>query len=169
MTKSTGFSPIAKPDAKILVLGSMPGQKSLEENQYYAHPRNSFWTILCTLLYADKDTNYDDRIKLLLSNRVALWDVLKSCYRKGSLDSDIDQSSIKPNDFNTFFSTHKRIEAVFFNGAKAEQLFKKNTLKTLKQAQQNLSFIRLPSTSPAHAALTFEQKLLQWEVIKRFL
>ena len=169
MSTNHGFPPIAAPDTKILILGSMPGQKSLVENQYYAHPRNSFWPIMLKLLKAGNELTYDERKTLLLKNNIALWDVLKSCYREGSLDSDIDQSTIETNDFKEFFSKHKDVNAVFFNGAKAEQLFKKNSLKTLDQAQQNLSFFRLPSTSPAHAALTFEQKLLQWEVIKRFL
>ena len=169
MTNSSGFPPVAKPDAKILILGSMPGQKSLEKNQYYAHPRNSFWPIMFKLLKIDNELTYNDRKTLLLKNNIALWDVLKSCYREGSLDSDIDQSTIEPNDFKGFFSRHKHVTAVFFNGAKAEQLFKKNSLKSLKQAQQNLSFFKLPSTSPAHAAMTFDQKLLQWESIKHFL
>lgn len=121
------------------------------------------------LLKSDNELTYNERKTLLLRNNVALWDVLKSCYREGSLDSDIDQSTIEPNDFIKFFSRHKHISAVFFNGAKAEQLFKKNSLKPLKQAHQNLCFFRLPSTSPAHAALSIEQKLLQWETIKRFL
>mgnify|MGYP003389068342 CR=1 FL=1 len=121
------------------------------------------------LLKIDNELTYADRKTLLLKNNIALWDVLKSCYREGSLDSDIDQSTIEPNDFIEFFSRHKQVTAVFFNGAKAEQLFKKNILMTLNQAQQKLSFFRLPSTSPAHAALTFKQKLLQWEIIKRFL
>jgi len=169
MTNSSGFSPVAEPDAKILILGSMPGQKSLEENQYYAHPRNSFWPIMFKLFKADKALTYDERKSLLLKHNIALWDVLKSCYREGSLDSDIDQSTVEPNDFKKFFSKHKHIKAVLFNGAKAEQLFKKSSLKTLNKEQQDLAYIKLPSTSPAHAAQTFEQKLLQWEIVKRFL
>ena len=169
MTNSAGFPLVAKTDAKILILGSMPGQKSLEENQYYAHPRNSFWPIMFKLLKTDNELTYDERKTLLLNNNVALWDVLKSCYREGSLDSDIDQSTIEPNDFKRFFSKHEHVTAVFFNGAKAEQLFNKTILKTLKQKHQKLNYHRLPSTSPAYAALTVEQKLLQWEVIKRFL
>lgn len=94
MTNSTGFPPIAKPDATILILGSMPGQKSLDENQYYAHPRNSFWPIILKLFKLKGELTYTQREQLLLDNRIAVWDVLKSCYREGSLDSDIDNSSI---------------------------------------------------------------------------
>lgn len=169
MSHNTGFPPIAKLDARILILGSMPGQKSLEENQYYAHPRNSFWPIMCELLNADKDSNYNDRKNLLLKNKIALWDVLKSCYREGSLDSDIEHSTIEPNDFKTFFSKHSHVKGLFFNGTKAEQFFKKNVLKTLEQTDINLIYERLPSTSPAHAAMTMEQKLKRWEIVKRYI
>lgn len=166
MTDSIGFPPIAKPDAIILILGSMPGQKSLEANQYYAHPRNSFWPIMCQLFSADKNLNYEQRKQLLSDHKIALWDVLTSCYRKGSLDSDIDHSTIETNNFNIFFSKHKNIKAVFFNGTKAEQLFNKYILDNLEEQHQSLKYYKLPSTSPAHAAMTTEQKLLKWKVIK---
>jgi double-stranded uracil-DNA glycosylase len=169
MTNSTGFPPVTNPHAKILILGSMPGQKSLEENQYYAHPRNNFWPIMCKLLVADAALDYNDRKNLLLKHKIALWDVLKSCYREGSLDSDIDHSSIETNDFKNFFSTHHDIKAVFFNGAKAEQLFSKKVLKNLSQIHQELDYFKLPSTSPAHAAMSKEQKLLKWKIIKQFI
>lgn len=165
MINSTGFQPIAKPDSTILILGSMPGQKSLEENQYYAHPRNSFWPIMCQLFNANKELNYEQRKQLLYDNKIALWDVLKSCYREGSLDSDIEHSSIEVNDFESFFKKYSKIKHVFFNGTKAEQLFKKEVLNELKQTT-DLKYHSLPSTSPAHAAITVEQKLLKWKVIK---
>jgi len=120
MAHSTGFPPIAKPDATILILGSMPGQKSLEENQYYAHPRNSFWPIMCKLFNVDESINYEKRKQLLRYNRIALWDVLKCCYREGSLDADIDHSTIEPNKFISFFNKYSRIKAVFFNGMRLQ-------------------------------------------------
>jgi double-stranded uracil-DNA glycosylase len=169
MEHSTGFSPVAKPDAKVLILGSMPGQKSLVENQYYAHPRNSFWPIMRNTFNADEKLNYEQCKKLLCKNKIALWDVLKSCYREGSLDSDIDHSTIEANDFKKFFSTHAQIKAVFFNGTKAEQLFTKYVLKDLEHKHQNLKYYRLPSTSPAHAAMTTDQKLLKWALIKKLI
>jgi double-stranded uracil-DNA glycosylase len=165
MTNSTGFPPIAKPDATILILGSMPGQKSLDENQYYAHPRNSFWPIMAQLFNADKYLNYEQRKQLLHNNKVAVWDVLKSCYRKGSLDSDIDNSTIESNDFVSFFKTHSKIQTIFFNGTKAEQLFNKEVLNGLQQ-YKNLKYYKLPSTSPAHTAMSMEEKLLNWKTIK---
>jgi double-stranded uracil-DNA glycosylase len=165
MTNSIGFPPIAKQDATILILGSMPGQKSLSENQYYAHPRNSFWPIIYKLFNINKTLKYEQRKSLLCNNKIALWDVLKSCYRKGSLDSEIDHSTIEANDFNSFFKMHCKIKMVFFNGTKAEQLFNKEILKSL-QRHQDLKYHKLPSTSPAHAAMTIEEKLQKWQVIK---
>lgn len=163
MTNNTGFPPVASSEARVLILGSMPGQKSLEENQYYAHPRNSFWPILCKLLNADKDLNYQQRKQLLIDNKIALWDVLKSCYRKGSLDSNIDHETIEANDFKTFFKKHKQIKTVFFNGGAAEKLFRKYVLKELKET--GLNFYRLPSTSPAHATLSEKEKQTKWKSI----
>ena len=90
MRQSTGFPPVAREDAKILILGSMPGQRSLAEQQYYAHPQNSFWRILYRLLNSENTLDYGQKRRLLLDNHIALWDVLKTCERKGSLDADID-------------------------------------------------------------------------------
>ncbi len=168
MTTSTGFPPISKSNATILILGSMPGQKSLQEQQYYAHSRNSFWPVIYQLFNVDKGLNYEQCIQLLHDHKIALWDVLKSCYREGSLDSDIDHSTIEANDFNKFLHTHKKIKHIFFNGGKAEQLFKKEVLKNIEQSK-NLQYHKLPSTSPAHAAKSFEQKLQEWKIIKDFI
>lgn len=166
MTNSIGFPPIAKPDATILILGSMPGQKSLTENQYYAHPRNAFWPIMFRLFNADKNLTYEQREQFLYDNHIALWDVLKSCYRRGSLDSDIEHSTIEANNFKSFFEKHSKIKTVFFNGSKTKQIYNKEVLKTLKSS--NLGYHKLPSTSPAHAAMTIEEKMLKWGVIKTF-
>jgi TDG/mug DNA glycosylase family protein len=168
MSINSGFAPVSTPDASILILGSMPGQKSLDENQYYAHPRNSFWPIMFHLLDANKGLSYVQRKKLLKQNKIALWDVLESCYREGSLDSDIDHSTIKANDFESFFKNHHKIKTVFFNGSKAEQLFKKEVLKKAV-LPENLKYHKLPSTSPAHAAMSFDQKLNAWKVIRELI
>jgi hypoxanthine-DNA glycosylase len=166
MKNTIGFSSISKSDAKILLLGSMPGIRSLEENQYYAHPRNAFWPIMCQLLNADERLNYKQRNHLLINNRIALWDVLKSCYRKGSLDSSIDHSTVEANDFNLFLNKHKQVKTVFFNGGEAEKLFEKYCLKGLDN--QDIEYYRLPSTSPAHASISFDEKLFEWKKIKEF-
>jgi double-stranded uracil-DNA glycosylase len=119
MTNSLGFPPIENSDARTLILGSMPGQKSFSEDRYYAHPRNSFWPIMCKLLTAGADMNYNDCINLFLTKKIAFWDVLKSCYCEGSLDADIDHACIEPNDFRSYSSEYNQITDIFFNGAKA--------------------------------------------------
>ncbi len=145
----------------------MPSEKSLQEQQYYAHPRNAFWPIMCRLLDAQKGLSYQQRRQLLLDKHVALWDVLRSCSRPGSLDSNIDQGSIQCNDFGTFFKKHTLIQAVFFNGGMAEALFRRHVARGL--SAESLDFERLPSTSPAHASRTFAQKLAAWKVTLDYL
>ena len=163
MSFARSFPPIAAPNAKILILGSMPGQASLAADQYYAHPRNAFWPIMATLLKFDLNTPYAQRVDILRASHIALWDVLYSCTRPGSLDSDIDPDTLIANDLASFLREHPTIDRVFFNGSKAESCFRKHIKHSL--ATSSTSFIRLPSTSPAHAALSLEQKLDAWRII----
>ena len=160
MAISISFPPVATPSARILVLGSMPGVASLQAQRYYAHPRNAFWPIMADLLGFPVDAPYEQRLQQLTTARIALWDVLASCYRPGSLDSAIDPTSQVANDFNGFFRDHPHIELICFNGGKAASTFKSQVLPSLQQ--QNLRFLQLPSTSPAHAALSFDTKLGRW-------
>ncbi|GJM04959.1 MAG: DNA-deoxyinosine glycosylase [marine bacterium B5-7] len=167
MSTNHGFPPIAAPDARILILGSMPGKRSLEKHQYYAYPQNCFWQIMSDLLNIKPGLNYPQRKKYLKLNHIAVWDVLASCDREGSLDSNIDLSSARPNDFDIFFASHKHIRTVFFNGATAERFFKR--FISINQKSVQLTQIRLPSTSPAHASMTVQEKLKKWSVIKSYL
>lgn len=164
MTIIYSFPPIADDNARILILGSMPGKASLQAGQYYAHPRNQFWPILGELVGAGPALDYVERTSTLMSAKIALWDVLKSCYRSSSLDADIDKSSIVVNDFAGFFSTHPHIRQVFFNGATAEQAFRRYVLPAI--GAEGLVLQRLPSTSPAHAGMSFQQKLQCWQSIR---
>jgi double-stranded uracil-DNA glycosylase len=157
-----GFLPIAKKDAQIVILGSMPSIKSLQEQQYYAHPRNAFWPIMAKLFDFDVTLNYNDRCQQLIIHKVAVWDVLKSCQRQGSLDQHIEPGSIVANDFQSFLKQHKQIKRIFFNGGKAEQVFKRHVIPTLN-VEQELSFQKLPSTSPAYAAKCLDEKSQVWE------
>ena len=159
---SISFPPIAGKDAQILILGSMPGIKSLQEQQYYAHPRNAFWPIMAELYQFDLTLDYAIHCQQLVESKVAIWDVLKSCRRQGSLDQAIETDSIIANDFNAFLQQHKNIQRIFFNGGKAEQVFKRHVLPTLNVEQQ-LSFHLLPSTSPAHAAKSLDEKCQLWQ------
>lgn len=158
MPRLRSFAPVADADARVLILGSMPGKESLRQQQYYAHPHNAFWKIMGDLAGAHPALPYTERLQHLKDNGIALWDVLHSCEREGSLDSDIEQEA--PNDFVAFFVGHPNITRVYFNGAKAEQSFKKFVLG--KQTLPPLEFVRLPSTSPAHAGMRYEEKLKVW-------
>jgi len=159
----TGFPPIENKHAQILILGSMPSVKSLQQQQYYAHPRNAFWPIMSTLFDMDKEWTYHQRCQHLITNKIAVWDALKACQRQGSLDQDIELSSMVANDFNSFFKQHANIKHIFFNGGKAEQVFKQHVLPSLDESFKPIPQTRLPSTSPAHASVTFAQKLDSWQ------
>jgi double-stranded uracil-DNA glycosylase len=164
MARIHGFEPIESPSAVALILGSMPGQASLQAGQYYAHPHNAFWRIVAKVLQFDAAAPYTTRVRALQSAGVALWDVLQSCSREGSLDSDIQRDTQVPNDFQRFFATHRRIERVFFNGTAAETCFKRHVLP--KISCSHISFVRLPSTSPAHASMKFADKLTAWGALQ---
>jgi double-stranded uracil-DNA glycosylase len=163
MARVTGFPPIARRDARVLILGSMPGAASLQAQQYYAHPRNALWKILGALLDFDASLPYPARKQRLLEARIALWDVLQSCRRAGSLDADIERTSRVPNDFVAFFHRHPHLTRVYFNGAAAEQVYGTLVLPTLDGV--HLTYARLPSTSPAHAAHGYADKLRAWRVV----
>jgi hypoxanthine-DNA glycosylase len=154
------FEPVADSNAEILILGSMPGQESLAAGQYYANRRNTFWKIIAELLEFDPDIRYEARLNELKAARIALWDVLQSCTRVGSLDAKIDAGSITVNDFQDFFRTHNKIRAILFNGATAEAAYRRHVLPGVSTIP--LGYIRLPSTSPAHASLSYQQKLQAW-------
>ena len=163
MTRIHGFPPVANTAARILILGSMPGQASLEANQYYAHPRNAFWHIVSELVGVAPDAPYAARTRALKSAGIALWDVLQSCQRQGSLDAMIQAETQAINDFQKFFRSHRRITRIYFNGATAETIFKRHVLPALDKFSASLT--RLPSTSPAHAGMSFDEKLEAWRVI----
>jgi len=165
MTTLYSFDPVVKADCQLLILGSMPGAISLQHQKYYAHPRNAFWPIMNDLFGIDINERYDDRCRKLVDYGVGVWDVLKTCKREGSLDSNIERASAEVNDFIHLYSTHHRLRAVFFNGSAAERLYKKHVLNQEAIHQYNLSYKRLPSTSPAHAAMSFDQKLDMWRLI----
>jgi hypoxanthine-DNA glycosylase len=156
--KSFSFPPIAPNDATILILGTMPGTKSLEMNQYYGHRQNNFWKFMFIILNEDFSNDYDTKKLLLIKNKIALWDVLQFCDRIGSLDSAIKNEIA--NDFDQFLSEYPTIQTIIFNGQKAAAFFKKYVV--LKKSYQ---LITLPSTSPAHASKSFETKLEEWKII----
>jgi len=141
----------------------MPGKESLRAYEYYAHPRNAFWKIMGELVGTFPALPYESRTLILESAGIAVWDVLASCQRGSSLDADIVPGTISANDFNSFFASHPHITQVFFNGHMAEKCFRKHVQALLEP--RSLHYHRLPSTSPAHASISFEMKLQAWEVV----
>lgn len=138
----------------------MPGEKSLCAQQYYAHPHNSFWNIMGQLCGFDASAPYPHRLAALTHKGIALWDVLQTCTRTGSLDSAIEPGSVQSNNFQTFFQQHPHIAQVCFNGTAAERYYLRLVRPTVDALP--LRYVRLPSTSPAHAALAFPAKLAAW-------
>jgi hypoxanthine-DNA glycosylase len=162
----SGFPPIAGNDPVVLVLGSLPGKKSIAEQQYYAHPRNVFWKIMGALFEARTELPYEERVNVLKENRIALWDVLHSSLRPGSLDSSIRMQSVKCNDFDAFLKCHTGVASICFNGKKAAGIFARLAAEAVLRQYPHLQLITLPSTSPAHAAMPFAEKLSRWSVVK---
>lgn len=159
MTKLNSFDYIAQPDARLLILGSMPGIKSLNAQEYYAHPHNAFWRIMSRLFNFKPDLPYPEKCLELCKQHIALWDVMKHCQREGSLDSAIVEDSIEVNDFDHFLTVHPDIQHIFFNGQKAEKSFKRYAQPL---AKKGIKLRTLPSTSPAYASMRFEEKLDNW-------
>lgn len=162
MTFVHSFDPISDASANRLILGSMPGRASLLAGEYYAHPRNLFWPLMESIGVISTHLNYHARCQGLINNRIALWDVLKTCTRTSSLDSDIEEASIVVNDLASFLTSHRHISKIFFNGAKAEQVFHRHVLPELPEAVCDLNLRRLPSTSPANASVTRAAKEHAW-------
>ncbi len=163
MPQVQGFPPIADARARVLILGSMPGKASLAARQYYAHAQNLFWRILGEITGAAPSLPYAARARALKSSGIALWDVLESCAREGSLDSAIDDATICANDFVSFYRAHPRIVQVFFNGAKAESCYRKHVLPLLGALAAPPGYRRLPSTSPANASMSRAHKRRVWK------
>jgi hypoxanthine-DNA glycosylase len=169
-----GFAPLVGRNPRILILGSMPSVASLEKSQYYGKPQNAFWKIMGELLGADSrlpfsDLSYEQRVKIVTDAGIAVWDVLASCVRPGSLDSAIDMQTAEVNDFLPFFERHDRIAHVFFNGRKAEDVFVRRVMPDLEGVRPAMRYACLPSTSPAMAAMKFAAKLEVWQIVHREL
>ena len=159
------FAPIAAPGARVLILGSMPGVASLRAQQYYAHPRNAFWPLMKALWGVPQEADYAQRCDALRARGVAVWDVLQACTRSGSLDSAIDARSVVANDVAGFLAEHPQVKVLGFNGATAARMFMRHVAPQCGPRLQDCRLLRLPSSSPAHAALAFDAKLAAWRAL----
>jgi double-stranded uracil-DNA glycosylase len=161
------FGPISAADARVLVLGTAPSIASLAKQQYYGHAQNAFWPIMGRLFGAGRELPYEVRKAVLCANHVAVWDVFRECFRVGSLDSAIDVESESPNEIAEFLESHRDIHTIFFNGQKAETAFRRHVLLDVARIGRTFRYVRLPSTSPAHAGRTFAEKLSAWQAVAR--
>ncbi len=168
MPRIQSFDPIIGADPKIMILGSMPGVASLEAQQYYAHPRNAFWPIMAELFAVQWSGDYARRVAQLRALPVILWDVLKSCSREGSLDTAIAAQDVEANAIPALLQQFPELALIAFNGATAERYFKRHVSSEINN-RRAVQYVRLPSTSPAHASLSLEQKLAHWRVILQAL
>ncbi len=161
MTNCKSFAPSIDNNSKVLILGSMPGVKSLEEQQYYAHPQNRFWKVIGVICNEPNLHGFDYNLKLktLLKNNIALWDTIKSCKRDGSLDSDI-QNEV-PNDINGLLRKYPNIKIICLNGNKSYSTFKKYFSNLLEK----YSCYKMPSTSPANARYSLNNLIKEWSEI----
>ncbi len=159
MSETTaGFPPIIGGTPKVLVLGTLPSVKSVEKQQYYGHPQNGFWKIMAALVGATGD--YDMRRAALIESRIAVWDVLQSSVRPGSMDADIDLGTASANPLAELVNEQASIARVCFNGQKARQLF--DRFVDIATLRDNVMLVNLPSTSPAYASMSLAEKSRHW-------
>ena len=156
------FPPVVDTRARVLVLGTLPGEESLRRHEYYAHPRNLFWPILFALFGATPATDYPAKLTFALARRVALWDVCMAGEREMSADATIRAEV--PNAIDRLLDTHPLIGAVAFNGTTARRLYDRHFPR-----RSGLVYLAMPSTSPAHASLDFAAKFAHWAALRRVL
>ena len=161
MNRISSFPPVISKDSNILILGSVPGIKSLEMQEYYAHPQNKFWRILFELFNEDYTTDYAEKIDLLKKNKIAVWDVIDSCERKGSLDTEIKNEN--HHNILQLLNDFPSIKVIFCNGQKSFR-----TLEKILPDDPKIPVFVLPSTSPAYT-IPYQQKLKDWSALKSFL
>lgn len=156
------FPPVADERARVLVLGTLPGEESLRRREYYAHPRNLFWPILFALFDTAPATDYPAKLAFATARRVALWDVCMAGEREMSADATIRREV--PNAIDRLLDAHPSIGAVAFNGTTARRLYDRHFPR-----RTGLTYLAMPSTSPAHASLDFAAKLAHWSALRQAL
>jgi double-stranded uracil-DNA glycosylase len=167
MSLLRSFEPLIGRQPKVLILGSMPGVKSLQDQQYYAHPRNAFWPIMGELFSIEWSDSYARRVEQIKQLPVIIWDVLQSCHREGSLDSNIRNDQLQANAIPQLLLDYPTLRLIVFNGATSEKMFKRHLFNQIAYPER-YTLLRLPSSSPAHAGKSFQQKLAEWSAIRQF-
>ncbi len=147
-------------ESRVIILGSMPGRESLRKKEYYGHPRNQFWNVLYALYDREPDWDYGKKLAFLKEKHIALWDVIETCQREGSMDANI--TGEKANDFDWLFCNYPGIRHAFFNGTKAYETFRKR----VGFRYDGITYTKLGSTSPANV-VQFERRLEEWSIVKR--
>lgn len=160
MNMKQSFLPLETDDAEVLILGSIPGDRSIELQQYYGHPQNRFWRVMAAVTASELSIDYDAKMAMLTANGIAIWDVAHRADRVGSLDSAIRNE--EPNDIATFIVTHPHLKTIAFNGKKAEQLYNRYF-----ERFAHLKYLSLPSTSPANAACRIDALIEKWKEITK--
>ncbi|MBV8777171.1 MAG: DNA-deoxyinosine glycosylase [Alphaproteobacteria bacterium] len=160
--RKRSFAPFADARSRVLVLGTLPGEESLRQVKYYAHPRNLFWPIVFALFEQPLDPDYDARVRFLAQRGIAVWDVCAMAERRASLDSEIKREV--PNSIHDLLDTHPGIRTVAFNGGGARRLYDRHFIR-----RPDINYLHLPSTSPAHASLGFAEKLARWQPLRNAL
>jgi hypoxanthine-DNA glycosylase len=160
--RHTSFPPVVRPGARVLILGSMPGAASLLAQQYYAHPHNQFWPIIEQIFGIARTLPYPARLRALGLQHVALWDVLESCVRPGSLDAAIEHATAVPNALTALLRDHPGITRLCCNGATAYRAVRRYFGAEFERDFPRLEYLRLPSTSPAHAGMRLADKAAAW-------
>ncbi len=155
-TRIFSFEPVADGNSRILILGTMPSVRSLEEAFYYAHPRNAFWPVMAEIFGRPLPQTAEEKRKLLLDHGIALWDTAGSCVREGSLDSAM--KDVELNDFAAFFRAFPSIEKVLLNGGTAWKLYHRLSEEIVGARP----CVKMPSTSPAYT-MKYERKLTIWK------
>ncbi|MDH5353475.1 MAG: DNA-deoxyinosine glycosylase [Gammaproteobacteria bacterium] len=168
MGRVHSFEPLIGTNPGVLILGSMPSVISLQFAQYYGNPRNAFWPIMAELFDIEIGCEYSQRVDQLGRMPVILWDTIKACHREGSLDSDIQKHQLEANDIPSLLNRFSKINLLAFNGATSEKYFNQLVKPNLSSCRA-IDFIRLPSTSPANAGMTFEEKLSDWRRLLDYL
>jgi len=163
---TAGFPAIAGPGARVLILGTLPSRMSLRTSQYYGHPQNAFWAIMGELFGAGRELPYAERVRIVTASGVAVWDVLASSVRPGSMDSAIDRTASVANDFSRFYREQPGISMVCFNGQAAAKLYRQLVAPGLENGSNRRQYQTMPSTSPAYASMSFAEKLERWRVVR---